>query len=92
MFQLDVRNLQAIINFSQDAPIMAYQQHDQTSFCFSSSDSALKAPNQFSDSNEIVTHISSFLTVDIPDKIMFANATMTDKKIIKGHQHLRYKL
>ena len=71
---------------------MAYQKHDQNSCCFSSLALPLKEPNQFASADEIATRISSLLTGEILYRVMFANTIMTDEKIIKGDQHLRYKL
>ena len=79
------------ISFESDTPIMAYQKHNQNSYCFDSLDSALKGSDQLSIENAISTRISSSLTGEILDRLMLANLIMTDKVRKKGDRHLRYK-
>ena len=79
------------ISFESDTPIMAYQKHNQNSYCFGSLDSALKGSNQLSIENAISTRISSSITGEILDRLMLANSIMTDKVRKKGDRHLRYK-
>ena len=71
---------------------MAYQKHDQKNCCFGSLASDLKAPDQLADSNATKTRISSSLTGEIFDIVMFSNEIMTYKARKKGDQHLCYKL
>ena len=67
------------VQYKSESPIVAYQQHDQNSCCFSSLSSAFKSSNQLAAANEITTRISSLLTREILDIAIFANAIMTEK-------------
>ena len=76
-------NFTSHVQSKSDAPFMAYQKHYQKSFCFSSLASALKVSNQLAAENKIKTHISSLLSCEILDRVMFSNAIMTYKKYEK---------
>ena len=59
---------------------MAYQQHEQKSFCFRFLAYALEALKQFSAANSITTRIYSSIIGEILDRVMFSNAIMIEKE------------
>ena len=65
------------VKFYSDAPIVAYQKHDQHSFFPSSLDSSLKASNEFAAANTIEIRISSSLKREILARIELAIEIMT---------------
>ena len=62
-----------------DSPIMAHQQHNNNSCCFSIIASDFKPSNKFPAENKIAIRIYSSLTSTILDKFEFANPIITDK-------------
>ena len=71
---------------------MAYQEHDQNSFCFSVLASFLKASYKYAVANEISIRTNYSLEDAILDRIEIANENMTDESRKKGERHLLYKL
>ena len=71
---------------------MAYNKHEQKSCCLGSLGSDFKESNQLASANIIATRICSSLTDEIFSRVMFANTIMTEEKIRKGDQYIRYKL
>ena len=94
-YQLVIQKITRKVQFHPAAPLIKYHQKTSNSFCLISLASDFHYIGDIRAVPALVNHIeesSTLQTENCKSKIRFANATMKNRRKIKGEQNLRYNL